>query len=72
MTEEQRKIKCAIKIFGTQSNFAKAVGVSQGMVSFWLRGTHLVTWQQAIKVEEVTEKKVTRHQLRPDIFGHAE
>ncbi len=71
MTEEQKQIQRAIKLFDTQASFAKAIGVSQGMVSFWLRGIHLVTWQQAIKIEEATNKKITRSQLRPDIFGAA-
>lgn len=69
MTEEQKQIQRAIKLFDTQASFAKAVGVSQGMVSFWLRGVHLVTWQQAIKIEAVTKKVITRAQLRPDIFS---
>lgn len=59
----------AIEHFGSQAAMGQAVGVTQGMVSFWKRGLNAVSWQQAIKIEEESGGVVTRHDLRPDIFG---
>jgi len=73
MSEHTNKaVEKAIDIFKTQKALAKAVGVTQGMVSFWLLGKTDVAWDKAIKIEEVTDGKVTRSDLRPDIFGHPE
>lgn len=54
---------------GTQTSFAKACGVSQGLVSQFLRGAKKPGWKTCQKIELITQGKVTRHQLRPDIFG---
>lgn len=67
-----KNIEQAINCFNDkQSGLAKAVGVTQGMVSGWLNGRYQITWEQAKKIETVTSGKVTRHELRPDIFGEA-
>lgn len=50
----------------TQAEFADLVGVTQPLVSYWLKRQQ-VGAQYAIKVEEKTG--VSRHDLRPDIFG---
>lgn len=75
MTGTNPHIAKAIEIFkdkGGQAAFAKEVGVTQGMVSGWLHNRYQVTWERAIKIEEVTNGMVTRHDLRPDIFGKPE
>lgn len=52
----------------TQAEFAELVGVTQPLVSYWLnRGQ--VGAQYVLTVEEKTG--VSRHDLRPDIFGPA-
>lgn len=72
MTEQKNiAVEQAIAIFETQKALADAVGVTQGMVSFWLLGKTEVTWDKAIKIEQVTRGQVTRHDLRPDIFGQS-
>lgn len=63
-------IKKSLEIHGgTQSSFAKACGVSQGLVSQFLCGAKKPGWKTCQKIELITRGKVTRHQLRPDIFG---
>lgn len=44
--------------------------VSQQLVSYWLNNGTLLdaVWWPA--VEHVTRRKVTRQQLRPDVFGN--
>lgn len=60
-------IKSAIEIAGSQKKLADACGVSQVAVSKWFRGGDIRA-EHAIAVEKATDGKVTREQLRPDIF----
>lgn len=60
-------IKLAISDFGSQKAFANAIGVSQPAVHKWLRGSR-VKPENAISIEKATSGKVTKEQIRPDIF----
>lgn len=51
-----------------QSEFAAHVGASQQLVSYWVR-TKRVGGKHVLAVEAATG--VSRHELRPDIFGVA-
>lgn len=69
MTTEEL-VKKSIEIHGgTQVEFAKACGISQGLVSQFLSGAKRPGWRTCKKIEQVTNGKVTRYQLRSDIFG---
>lgn len=61
-------MKQFIEMYGTQSNAGKAVGVSQATVWGWLHGTHKVSPRYALKIEKLTEGKIHRSNLRPDIY----
>lgn len=52
----------------TQQEFAALVGVTQGRVSHWLGGEK-VPAERCVVIERVTGGRVTRNDLRPDIFG---
>lgn len=54
-----------------QQDAAETLGVSQSAISHWLRGRKPITGERAIKIEERTGGKVTRYELRPDMFGPA-
>jgi len=54
---------------GTQAEFAKACGISQGLVSQFLSGAKQPGWRTCQCIERVTKGRVTRYQLRSDIFG---
>ena len=41
----------------------------QALVSQWEAGTVRIPVERMAAIEQVTEGKVTRHDLRPDIFG---
>lgn len=58
------------KIHG-QTGAARILGVSQGLVWQWLNGETKVTAERAIDIEGKTAGAITRHDLRPDIFGPA-
>lgn len=53
----------------SQTSLAKRLGVSQGFIWQVLNGRSRITAERAIAIEKVTEGKVSKHTLRPDIFG---
>ena len=66
----QDLIKKSLEIHGgTQSAFAKACGVSQGLISQFLLGLKKPGWKTCQKIEAITDGKVKKQDLRPDIFG---
>lgn len=52
----------------TQQEFAKLIGVTQGRVSHWLNGEK-VPPERCVKIEAATGGKITRNDLRPDVFA---
>ncbi|MES9857145.1 MAG: YdaS family helix-turn-helix protein [Sedimenticola sp.] len=56
---------------GIRARLAKAQGVSEVTVRSWANGTrkHPCTLQAVEITEILTDNKVTRFDLRPDIFG---
>ncbi len=60
----------AIDIAGGQSALAAKIGRAQAHIHYWLKHSKAgVPPQAAIEIEEALNKEVTRHELRPDIFG---
>lgn len=60
----------------SQARFAElltAAGspATQALISQWEKGSTKVTAERVAKIEEATAGAVTRHDLRPDIFGPA-
>jgi len=53
----------------TQQDFASQLGISQGLVSQWLLSRTTVTADRAVQIEKITNGKVTRLELRPDLFS---
>lgn len=56
----------------TQTAFAEMLGVTQGLVHQWLNGDTKITAERAREIEIKTGGKVTRMELRPDLFGPIE
>ncbi len=61
-------IKRAVEIAGGQTSLAKRIGIPQPYVSQWLYRNKQVGPRFVIPVEKAVDGKVTRHQLRPDIY----
>lgn len=62
----------AIKHVGGVTRMAEKLGLGQSVVSNWkLRGKPdgRVPAKHCIAVEEATSGKISRHELRPDVFG---
>jgi DNA-binding transcriptional regulator YdaS (Cro superfamily) len=57
----------ALSLFGGQQAMANACGVTQAAVSKWVRG-HRVSAESAIAIERATSGRVTRFELRPDLW----
>lgn len=52
----------------TQEEFASMVGVTQGRVSHWLGGEKIPA-ERCVQIEIATDGKVSREDLRPDVFA---
>lgn len=69
-SDTKKLVAKAIELLGlSETQFAKECGVSQGMVNQMTKGHKKPGWSTCLKIEQVTEGKITRQQLRPDIFG---
>lgn len=60
----------AIEAAGGARKLAKAIGVTSMTISHWK--TRGVPAERAVQVENAVHGKVTRYQLRPDLFGKAD
>lgn len=65
-------IKVAVDACGGQKALAEKVGVSPSFVFQWLRGDRPVPAARCIAIEHACQGAVTRHDLRPDVFGEYE
>lgn len=62
----------AIELAGGQSALASKINRQQGHVHYWLRHAKAgVPPSAAIDIENALDGKISRHDLRPDIFGVA-
>jgi DNA-binding transcriptional regulator YdaS (Cro superfamily) len=52
----------------SQKKFAGLVGVTQSMVSQWINGVRPIAAEKVIPIEGATKGRVSRHELRPDIY----
>ena len=59
----------AIKLAGSQSKLAEAIGISQQGVSYMLRQADTISAEVAVAIERVSNGKIKKCELRPDIFG---
>lgn len=62
-------LKQAIEVAGTQQKLAALIGKQQGHVAKWLHRDRKVPAEMCLPIERATGGKVTRYDLRPDIFG---
>ncbi|WP_445765017.1 transcriptional regulator [Pseudomonas sp. RIT-To-2] len=60
-----KAITVLIKHFGTQSLTAKALGVSQATISYWLSGSQKISPEKAFLAELMTDGAVTAASLCP-------
>lgn len=58
----------AIALLGGQSALAQRAGLSQQHISKLLAGERRISAEVATAIEAATKKKVTRQELRPDLW----
>lgn len=63
--------RTAVDLVGGQSATAKAIGASRARVHWLYRHGKRCPAKLVEKVEAATSGAVSRHQLRPDVFGDA-
>lgn len=68
MPKLKKFIERAIRHYGSQAKLADALSCSQQQISYLLRASS-VSAEMAKKLDEATGGAVSRHDLRPDIFG---
>lgn len=66
-TNTQKSLLKAIEIVGGQTRLAEFCHVSQPTVFGWIKYGR-VPAQRVIQIEKIVEGKVTRHELRPDLY----
>lgn len=57
-----------ISEYPTKAAFCRAVGMKPQFLTNILSGKKTITPRYALEIEKVTNKRVTRQQLRPDIY----
>jgi len=56
-------------IYGTQAGLATAADCSQQYISWLMTKAEHVSAEMAAKFDQVSHGKISKHELRPDIFG---
>lgn len=62
------QVERAIRHHGSQAKLAEAIGCSQQQISYLLKAKS-ITAEMAKAIDDSTGGQVSRHMLRPDIFG---
>ena len=57
--------KALAAVGGRNIDLAKLLGISPSAISQWVR----VPYRRALQMEARTQGRVTREELRPDVFG---
>ena len=68
MTKLTPHIKRAVKHAGSQRKLAERVGCSQQQISYLMKAQS-ISAEMAMRLDTATGGVVSRHVLRPDIFG---
>lgn len=68
MTAFRDHVRRAVEIAGTEQKLAAAIGISQPSVNHLCRNAKSIRPEIAIAIEKATGGKVTRSDLRPDIW----
>lgn len=65
--EQKTALEKAIDAAGSQRQLATILGVSQQVISHWVKTGTPLTAERALVVESAVG--LSKHELRPDIFG---
>lgn len=65
---DEKALNKAVKIIGSKYKLAKALGLNPSNVYQWPTRHKRIPAKHVIKIEKLTGGKVTRHELRPDLY----
>jgi len=71
MSNFRNLIAKAIALRGSQRRLAVAANCSQQQISYLMTGATGISAEMALKIERATDGEISRHELRPDIYGPA-
>lgn len=71
MNRSKELLKSAVEAMGSQSKLARALGISQQGVSYIINHAQSVPVEVAVGIHRLTNGKISKADLRPDIFGDA-
>ena len=71
MSDFRHLVARAIGLKGSQQKLAEAAGCSQQQISYLMKEAAGISAEMALKVERATDGLISRHDLRPDIYGPA-
>jgi len=66
--EKESAISKACRLLGGQAALAKAIGISPQAVHKWLTNGKPPA-ERVLQIEKAVKGKVSRYELRPDVFG---
>lgn len=64
----ENALEKAVELLGSQAELARKIGKKQAHVWNWLHRDRRVPADMAMKIETATDGRVTRHDLRPDLY----
>lgn len=64
-------VAAAIGHFKTRTALAKALGIERSAISQWKRVPVNDKHNRVLEIERLTNGAVTRHEMRPDLFGRS-
>jgi DNA-binding transcriptional regulator YdaS (Cro superfamily) len=62
-------LRRAVGLKGSQNRLAAAMGCSQSKISWLLVARDEIALEDALAIERATGGAVSKHDLRPDVFG---
>lgn len=61
-------IEDAINLLGSKSNLCRAIGMSPSFLTQILKGDRPLPPRFALEIDRVTDGRITKESLRPDIY----
>ena len=61
-----KALQQVIAVLGSKSALARCLGITPQAIQFWER----VPADRVLAVEAAVQGRITRHEMRPDVFGN--
>ncbi len=69
---DRRALQRAVQLAGGQAALARALGVKQAHIWYWLNRAKELPGKHVLAIERATQGRVSRHALRPDLYPEHE